>query len=157
MESKRVNREDKDENNCFIPSLPSHPSVWFGCIFSAKVGAGTLGVRGFFPGASLTSQVPGEETPSQGGRALLNPPCLFLKELKGLEIAFFVFFTTSLTNTDTLYLHNIFLVRLGPRLELPEYAFYSVQLLKVEPLISLPACVLPLSYFSGLQNSTSDL
>lgn len=107
--------------------------------------------------ASLTSQVPGEETPSQGGRALLNPPCLFFKELKGLEIASFVFFTTSLTNTDTLYLHNIFLVRLGPRLELPEYAFYSVQLLKVEPLISLPACVLPLSYFSGLQNSTSDL
>lgn len=91
------------------------------------------------------------------GRALLNPPCLFFKEQKGLEIAFFVFFTTSLTNTDTLYLHNIFLVRMGPHLKLPEYAFYSVQLLKVEPLISLPACVLPLSYFSGLQNSTSDL
>ena len=67
MWSKRVNREDKDEYNCFIPSPPFHPSVWFGCIFSAKVAGGTLGVQGFFASASQTSQGPGEEMPSRGG------------------------------------------------------------------------------------------
>lgn len=116
------------------------------------------GCRGFSQVPPRPARVPERRCPlGEGQGALLNPPCLFFKEQKVFEIAFFVFFISSLTNTDTLYLHNIFLVRMGPHRKPPEYAFYSVQLLKVAPLISLPDCVLPRSYLSGLQNSTSDL
>lgn len=78
---------------------------------------------------------------------------LFFKEHRDLEVAFFLFCITSLTNTDTLYLHNIVLARMGPHLQLPEYAFYSVRCLNVAALISSPACVLPLSYSPGFRTA----
>lgn len=74
-----MNRKDKDENNCSIPSPPFHPSVWFGCIFSAKMeGVGTLEVRGFSQVPPRPTSGPERRCPLGEGQGSSEPSMSFL-------------------------------------------------------------------------------
>lgn len=107
---------DKEKNNHFILSSAFH-FIAAGPVHWQKQAGGGRGT-GFICMCLPRATHPCSAEPARAQRGGILSGGWFwthhiFKGKKGLKITFFLFFITSQTNTDTLYLHNIFLVRSG--------------------------------------------